>query len=152
MGYIEELRSLVGHRPLILVGSVVLICDNQGRVLMQKRKFPKGYWGLPGGLMELGESAEDTAVREVFEETGLTINQLKLFRVYSGMKKMSVAENGDQYYPVTISYVTKTYNGEWAIDPAESETFEFRSRDNLPEHILRNHKRILNDFLSIQSF
>ncbi len=54
MGYIEDIRKLVGHRPLILVGAVVVMVDEHGRILLQQRKFPKGSWGLPGGLMELG--------------------------------------------------------------------------------------------------
>lgn len=39
MGYIEDLRAIVGHRPLILVGSVVIISDQEGRLLLQKRKY-----------------------------------------------------------------------------------------------------------------
>src|SRR5699024_2262717 len=78
MGYIEDLRKIVGHRPLILVGSVVIIIDEQGKLLLQQRTFPNGVWGIPGGLMELGESTEDVARREIFEETGLHIGQLHL--------------------------------------------------------------------------
>lgn len=52
MGYIEELRSLVGHRPLIFVGSVVIVQDSNDRILLQQRKHPFGEWGIPGGLME----------------------------------------------------------------------------------------------------
>jgi 8-oxo-dGTP pyrophosphatase MutT (NUDIX family) len=78
LGYIEELRQVVGTRPLILVGSVVVITDDLRRILLQQRRFPEGSWGLPGGLMELGESTEDTARREVFEETNLTLGVLRL--------------------------------------------------------------------------
>ena len=77
MGYIEELRAIVEHRPLILVGSVVIITDSAGRMLLQQRRYPYGVWGLPGGLMELGESVEDTTRREVHEETGLRIGKRK---------------------------------------------------------------------------
>ncbi len=84
MTYIEEIRALVGTRPLILVGAVVIISDDEGRVLLEQRKFPYGQWGLPGGLMELGESAEDAARREVLEETSLVVGSLVLEGVYSG--------------------------------------------------------------------
>ncbi len=71
MGYVEELRKIVGHRPLILVGAVVLVINENGYVLLQQRTEPYGKWGLPGGLMELSESPEETAYREVYEETGI---------------------------------------------------------------------------------
>ncbi len=46
------------------------------------KKRYEGGWGLPGGLMELGESLEDTAKREVFEETGLRIANLQFLGIF----------------------------------------------------------------------
>ncbi|TGA98188.1 NUDIX domain-containing protein [Sporolactobacillus shoreae] len=148
MGYIEDIRRLVGHRPLILVGATALISDEAGRILLQKRRFPKDCWGIPGGLMELGESTEETAKREVREETGLHIDNLKLLGVYTGLRGLSIAHNGDQYQPVTIAYYTQNYHGKLVTDPEESLRFEFRALDDLPDHILNNHCVILNDFLA----
>lgn len=54
MEYVKELRAIVGHRPLILPVSVVLIVNENNELLLQHRY--DGGWGLPGGLMELGES------------------------------------------------------------------------------------------------
>ena len=58
MGYVEELRKLVGHRRLILCGSSVVIRNDRGELLLQQRVHPAGRWAVPGGLMELGESTE----------------------------------------------------------------------------------------------
>gem|GEM_PF-3162525 len=79
---VKFLRQYVGHQPIILPGSVVLILNNANEVLLQKRY--DGGWGLPGGLKELGESLEDTAKREVLEKTGLVIEDLKLLDIFSG--------------------------------------------------------------------
>ena len=73
MGYVEELRKIVGHRPLILVGAVVLVINENGYVYCSSGQKPHGKWGLPGGLMELSESPEETAYREVYEETGIKV-------------------------------------------------------------------------------
>ena len=75
MSYVRELRSLIGHRPLIITGAAVLIFNQDNCLLMQHRKDNQ-QWGLIGGSMEIGESLEETARREVLEETGLELNEL----------------------------------------------------------------------------
>ncbi|MDF2723056.1 MAG: mismatch repair protein MutT [Paenibacillus sp.] len=148
MGYIEEVRALVGHRPLILVGSVVLIVDESDRVLLQQRIHPPGKWAFPGGLMELGESAEDTARREVLEETGLTIGELQLIGVFSGPGNFMTAPNGDQFYAVTIAYSTREVHGDMRIDYGESLSFQYFPLDALPDQLVRSHKEIAARFLA----
>lgn len=105
MGYIDELRELIGNRPLILAGAVVGVIDEKGRILLQKR--PEGVWGLPGGILELEESAEEAARREVLEETGVEIGELQLVEVFSGKQFFRKLANGDEFYPVTIAYISK---------------------------------------------
>lgn len=151
MGYVENLRKIVGHRPLILIGSVVIIMDEWGRILLQERNYPKGVWGIPGGLMELGESTEDVAKREILEETGYTVDDLELINVYSGPDTFVIAENGDEFYVVSVAYFTQNFKGQLNVDKTESISFEFFDLNNLPEHILKNHIIILEEFLKNQS-
>ena len=150
MGYVEEIRSIVGHRPLILVGAVVVIADSN-RILLQKRTYPNGVWGLPGGLMELSESAEDTAIREVYEETGLTVSGLKLFHVSSGPKNYCVAENGDEFFVVTIAYYTGDFSGTIINNKEESLELRFFEMDELPDQLVKSHKLILGKYLDMMS-
>jgi ADP-ribose pyrophosphatase YjhB (NUDIX family) len=74
--YLGKLRQVVGHRLLLLFSVYVIIEDNLGRILLQKRSDFK-LWGLPGGYPEVGESAEECSAREVFEETGLTVKHFE---------------------------------------------------------------------------
>ncbi|MFD1737228.1 NUDIX hydrolase [Bacillus salitolerans] len=148
MGYVEELRAIVGSRPLLFVGAVVIILDSKGRILLQQRKYPSGSWGLPGGLMELGESTEDTAKREVFEETNLTVNDLKLINVYSGPQNFIIAENGDEFYVVTTAYYSNKVSGLLKVDRSESITFEYFEPDQLPCSLVKSHQRMIKEFLS----
>ena len=76
-----DTRSL-GVVPQVRAGVGVFVRDGVGRVLLEKRS-DCGLWGLPGGRIEPGESISEAARREVLEETGLTVNIMRLLGVYS---------------------------------------------------------------------
>ncbi|WP_226675265.1 NUDIX hydrolase [Mesobacillus jeotgali] len=134
MGYIEDLRKDIGHQPLILVGVAVAVINEQGEFLLQKRQ--DGQWGVPGGFMELGESTEEAGRREVFEETGLEIGQLNLVGVFSGKQHYVRLPNGDEFYPVTVAYVTKEIlGGVLKADGVETIEARFFSVRELPDQL-----------------
>lgn len=83
MGYVAELRSLVGPRPLILAGAAILIVDTNGGLLLVQRA-DNDAWTVPGGYLEPGESLEDCARREAVEETRLKVGEVELFGIFSG--------------------------------------------------------------------
>lgn len=147
MGYVEDLRKIVGHRPLILVGSVVIILNEHNEVLLQKRTYPYGVWGLPGGLMELTESTEECAKREVLEETGLTIGRLELLSISSGAKNYVKAKNGDEFYVVTVVYVTKEIvSGEAKVNDDESLAIQYFPLSQLPEKMVGSHRKAIDEY------
>ena len=102
MEYYKYLRQYIGHQPIILPGAVVILLNEYNEVLLQKRN--DGGYGLPGGLMEMGESLEETAKREVLEETGLEVDELELLGVFSGADYYLKMNNGDELYSVTAVY------------------------------------------------
>lgn len=132
MGYVEELRAIVGHRPLILVAGVVMVFDAAGRLLLIQRT-DDGVWGLTGGLMEPGETVEDTARREVWEEVGLRLDALDFVGVFSGPDMFHVYPNGDQAHPVAVVYTAPYPGGELRPDPAEAQQARFFALDALPQ-------------------
>lgn len=145
MGYIEEIRGIIGTRPLILVGAVVVVMDEHGKILLQKR--PEGVWGLPGGLLELEESAEEAGRREVFEETGVEIGELQLVNVLSGKQYFRKLPNGDEFYPVTIAYITKDIkNSKIKIDGKESIDAGFFPLQKLPEHTTPLVRKLIQQY------
>jgi len=147
MGYVEELRDLIGHKCIILNGSAVILKNKAGLILMQQRKYPYGKWALPGGLMELGESTVETAIREVYEETSVTIKNLTLLGVYSGKEYLCSAENGDEWYVVTTAYITDNYEGEVVVNDDESIAFEWIDPNYLPDDTASTHRIIISDYL-----
>lgn len=143
--YYKELRKYVGHRPIILPGSVVIIVNRQGEILLQERE--NGSWGLPGGLMNLGESLIDTAKREVLEETGLCINNLVLLDVLSGEEYFFKNPNGDEYYSVTAIYSARDYAGDLKPDGEESRSLSFFEIGRLPEKMEQEYKDYIDVYV-----
>jgi hypothetical protein len=89
MEYLQELRKLVGHRPLLMVGAAALIVDGKNHLLLMKRSN-SGCWVPPGGAVELREAVEAAARREV--------RSMLLFGVFSGPKLFHRYPNGDEVY------------------------------------------------------
>ncbi|WP_088104915.1 NUDIX hydrolase [Halalkalibacter urbisdiaboli] len=146
MDYIQMIRSYVGNKPLILTAASVIIQDDVGRILLQHRTDTNN-WGLPGGFMEIGETIEETAKREVFEETGLTVKSLNLFHVFSGEMFYYQYPNGDEVYNVIISYVTTDYEGKLTKDE-ESYDLQFFERECLPKQMIPTTEHMLTFFLN----
>jgi 8-oxo-dGTP pyrophosphatase MutT (NUDIX family) len=142
--YYKQLRTFVGTQPLILPGSVVIIVNEKGEVLLQHRN--DGRWGLPGGLMELGESLIDTAIREVYEETGLSIKKLELVDIFSGSEYFYKIENGDQIYSVTALYTTKNVNGNLVIDSSESKDLKYFDIDTIPQETSKEYRDYIDAY------
>lgn len=141
--YVEDIRKFVGHRPLIFVAVPVLILDKKDRILLQLRADDH-TWCLPGGYMELGESTEETARREIQEETGLLIGQLSLFDVFSGREFFTEFPNGDQVFSVSVVYFTYDFQGEINPDGQEGLELEYFLYHDLPSK-LTSHARIILD-------
>ena len=149
MGYIEDLREIVGHRRLILAGASCVIRNDRGELLLQQRVYPAGRWCFPGGLTELGESVEDTARREVREETGLAVGRLALIGVYSGPDHLCRAANGDEWYVVNSAFAALDWQGAPRVSDGESVRLQWFSPDAMPETLVRSHREILRDYLRL---
>ncbi|SDN58366.1 NUDIX hydrolase [Alkalicoccus daliensis] len=143
MSYFENMRKHVGKEPLLLPGAAVIIHTAENDILLQKRN--DGHWGLPGGLMELGESYLETALRETEEETGVKLpeEEMHLFGVFSGKDYYVEAPNGDPYYAVTGLYTCK--DPGQPLNDADEETLELRyfPITALPQELRPSHKHFL---------
>lgn len=134
MGYIQDLRALVGNRPLVMVGATVLVLNERGELLMALRS-DNNRWGVIGGALEPGESLEQTARREAREEAGLELGELELFGAFSGAGFFYEYPNGDQAHIVTVVYVCRHFSGNPHPADGEHHLLQWFSLQALPQEI-----------------
>jgi ADP-ribose pyrophosphatase YjhB (NUDIX family) len=95
-------------RPLLGVGA--LIFGNDTILLVERGHEPlKGYWSLPGGLLELGEKLEAAVQREVLEETGLEVEPLGLFELFERI--IPDPQGNTEYHYVLADYICRVTGG-----------------------------------------
>lgn len=146
MGYIMELRRLIGTSPIIMAGACVLLTDAKIQLLLQRRT-DNGLWGLPGGSLEPGESLTDVAKRELFEETGLIANSLQLFDVFSGNEFYYKYPHGDEVYNVVTAYLCNDYSGTLEKDGDEVMDLRFYDPKEIPPEISPPDLPIIKQYL-----
>lgn len=109
------------------VGAIIL---KQNRVLLVERgRSPlKGYWSLPGGVLETGERLEEGVCREVLEETGLVVKPLRVVEIFERI--MPDARGRPEYHYVLIDYQCRVKSGSLKAQDDVSRA-EWVSRSDL---------------------
>ena len=131
MGYIMNLRKYVGHEPLIGVGATTLVFNDKNELLLNLRT-DTNTWGIPGGSMELNETIEETAIRELKEEAGIRADKLELVSVLSGKDYYFEYPNGDKMCTVIILFKVLNYTGNIKVSDNESKQLKFFALNDLP--------------------
>ena len=131
MGYIMNLRKHIGHDPLIGIGATTLVFNEKQELLLNLRA-DTNTWGIPGGSMELYETIEETAIRELKEETSICADQLELVTVLSGKDYYFEYPNGDKMCTVIVLFKVLNYSGTLKVSDKESKALAFFPLTNLP--------------------
>ena len=129
-----SLDERICHIPFIQTGSAIIVRNEFGQILLQQRN-DNGRWGLPGGCQELGEDLRNTASRELYEETNISIppGLLVLVDTISGKIRKRSYTNGDIVYNNTSLYLVDVNSNEITITAnSESIKLEFVNPDSIP--------------------
>jgi 8-oxo-dGTP pyrophosphatase MutT (NUDIX family) len=125
-----RLRALAGARPLLCPCVRIVLERPDGAVLLHERADFSGMWGLPGGHIELGESAEQAARRETREETGLAVRALHPFGHASNPAVETVTlPNGDVCHYQAMLFHCGEFEGALRGDPLEAPVLRWVSLD-----------------------
>ncbi|UOE96384.1 NUDIX domain-containing protein [Alkalihalobacillus sp. LMS39] len=126
----------------------VIIFNEQKQVLLQKRK-DVGLWGIPSGHIEIGETVEQAAIREVKEETNVDITIKKLIGVYSDPDSQRFEyPSGEVVHFITSCFLAEISGGHLCCNEEESLEIKFFDVDDLPNNLLKMHPQWLKDALA----
>lgn len=140
--YIQWIRSKVGHEKIMLVHAGGCIFNDKGEVLLQRRG-DCNMWGFPGGALELGETPEMAAVREIKEETGLDVEVGQFIGFYTDLDV--VCPNGDRFQSIMFSFMLSAVGGELYCDNEETLELKYFPLSDMPPLFCKQHYDILND-------
>jgi mutator protein MutT len=129
--YIQSLRSVVGTRLLLVPGVAGIIRNSIGEVLLHRRA-DDGSWSLPAGAVEPGESPAAAVVREVKEETGLTVLPERILGVFGGAGFRHTYPNGDQTEYTVVVFDCQRVGGTLTAQDGEATDFGYFAAEDMP--------------------
>ena len=142
--YCENCETPIYENPI--PASAIVLVDDKNRLLLVKRSVePKiGYWCLPGGFMELGETPESSALRELEEETGISgqINQLLGLTTHESPRYHTI---------LMMGYLVKNYHGNLIAGDDASDAKFFYSH-HLPEIAFDSHINFITKYYGKSNF
>ncbi len=130
-------------RPLVGAGAIVI---RRGHVLLVKRKFQpnRGLWALPGGLVEVGESVQEAVLREIKEETGLTVRLVGLFDVGTDIHLDDRSK--PRYHYVLIDFIAMPVSGRVRLNDESSAYGWFSSAEIEKLKMSRGTRDVLQSY------
>jgi len=152
--YIRALRSQVGHARLLMPSVAGIIRDTERRILLVQVR-DDGTWTTPGGSIDPDETPADAVVREVWEETGLVVDPMRIIAVYGGRTFVVRYPNGDETQYVSILFECSVQSGTlltsgddgdeiqaaqfWSLEEAMNLQLSAWLRDLLP-HLFADYR------------
>jgi 8-oxo-dGTP pyrophosphatase MutT (NUDIX family) len=136
----SDLARVIGLRTSVSA----VIFDRRGRLLLQQRS-DGGQWGLPGGSVEIGESLHQAVVREVHEETGLTVVPGRVIGLYSDPTFQIVRYlDGNAWHYVNVCFECRVRGGALTTCD-ETLALAWVTPGRLPRPLLPNHRIRIRD-------
>ena len=139
-GYLDHLLNVLTQGPLVTVDTIIKV---KGGIVLIKRSNPPFGWALPGGFVDYGESLEEAAYREAYEETGLKVKNLRQMHTYSKPGR------DPRFQTITTVFVCQADGKPVAAsDAAQADIFNSASWKSL--HLAFDHAKVLSDYLKFK--
>ncbi len=146
-----EHGARIGKTAALHVGCAAIIFDETGEKILLTRRADNGNWCLPGGGMEAGESAEEACIREVWEETGLTVAVTRLIGVYSTPHRITIYNDGNRFQFVSFAFEARIVDGTPGLSDEVTEVGFFTRAEIDAINLMENHRERVDDAYARQA-
>lgn len=146
-----EYGDRIGKSAQIRVGCSAIIFDPTGEKILLTRRSDNGEWCLPGGGLDAGESAEEACIREVWEETGLTVEVVRLIGIYTTPHRIIVYQDGNRFQYISFSFEARIVAGDPGLSDEVTEVGFFPLAEIAQLNLMENHQIRLEDMMAKQA-
>ena len=138
-------RERIGKNGKIRLGCSAVIFDEKREKIFLTKRADNGLWCLPGGGVDPGECVEETIIREVQEETGLTVRVLRLVGVYSDPDWLVIYPNDNAVQIVALNFEVEITAGKPGLSNETSDWGYFSLEEIAKLEMLLNHEIRIKD-------
>lgn len=140
----------IGRTAQLKIGTSAIILDPPRSNILLTRRTDNGRWCLPGGAMDAGESLEECCVREVWEETGLTVRVVRLLGIYSTPHRVACYDDGNRWQTVSANFLAEITSGTPGVSNETTAVGFFSSSDIAALDVVDPHIERIQDFFTGQ--
>jgi 8-oxo-dGTP pyrophosphatase MutT (NUDIX family) len=138
----------IGRDAILTPGCSAIVFDAAREKVLLTRRTDNGRWCLPGGRMDPGESAAETCIREVREETGLEVRVVRLIGIYTSPDHIIEYADGDRSQLVAMSFEAEVIGGEPGLSDETTEIGYFAVADLEGMDLMEHHRERIRDALA----
>lgn len=139
-----------GARGKIRLGVSIVLLDESGANVLLTERSDNGFWCLPGGMVDPGESVSETCAREMLEETGLSVRARRLVGVYSNPDSLTIYPDGNQLQVVVLCFEAERLSGELVLSDETTGIRFFPVEEAVGMDLFHGHAGHLRDALAGQ--
>ena len=145
--YYESKNAPKPNRPNH-IGTTAIIVNAKDEILFEKRS-DSNRWALIGGGLKIDETLEQCCRREVLEETGLTVGELKRYKIYDAPSRIVAYPDGNIVRIITVVYLIKVDGDEKLTVSDESNELRYFSFEDVSSlDVVETHRHIIDDFIN----
>ena len=133
----------IGSTATLRIGCSAVVFDDDRALLTQRTD--NGRWCLPGGAMDPGESAPEACIREVFEETGLVVEVVRLVAVYSSPHRVTRYADGATHQFVSLCLEVRPTGGTLGLSNETTDVGWFTAPQMNELEVMSNHDERVRD-------